>query len=169
MKRISSIALLFIVMVSSSWADISCPADSSFHVDMRTMLPDGSPNPTYGLEISTGLCACINFVDGVDITGSEITFTLNIVDNEPIRGTQIDIFHDAGNALSYEDGGNVLKGDKLDNLDDPTTSTVIESMTLLANEMDGFVRVMAYSTSRANTSGDGIEGNLFEIFQRNSV
>ena len=77
MKKISSIALVLSVMISSSWADITCPADSSYHVDMRTMLPDGSPNPTYGLEISTGLCACINFVDGVDITGSEITFTLN--------------------------------------------------------------------------------------------
>ena len=44
--------------VSSSFADIDCPADSSYHVDMRTMLPDGSPNPTYGQQISTGLCAC---------------------------------------------------------------------------------------------------------------
>ncbi|MEC9274149.1 MAG: T9SS type A sorting domain-containing protein, partial [Candidatus Neomarinimicrobiota bacterium] len=57
----------------------------------------------------------------------------------------------------------VVKGEKLEDLDDPTTSTVIESMTLLANEMDGFVRVMAYSTSRANTVGDGMEGFLFHL------
>ena len=36
-------------------------------------------------------------------------------------------------------------------------------MTLLANEMDGYVRVMAYSTSRANTAGDGMEGALFHL------
>ena len=35
-----------LVSVSSLFADIDCPADSSYHVDMRTMLPDGSPNPS---------------------------------------------------------------------------------------------------------------------------
>jgi len=94
---------------------------------------------------------------------STLTLTLLLNDNEPIRGTQIDIYHDAGSALSYDQGGNVVKGEKLEDLDDPTTSTVIESMTLLANEMDGFVRVMAYSTSRANTVGDGMEGILFHL------
>ncbi|SVB82291.1 uncharacterized protein METZ01_LOCUS235145, partial [marine metagenome] len=94
MKKVSLILITLIFMVSSSWADITCPADSSYHIDMRTMLPDGSPNPTYGLEISTGLCACVNFINGVDITGSEVTFTINIVDNEPIRGIELDIFHD---------------------------------------------------------------------------
>jgi hypothetical protein len=36
-------------------------------------------------------------------------------------------------------------------------------MTLLANEMDNYIRVMAYSTSRAHTSGDGVEGSIFHI------
>ena len=48
-------------------------------------------------------------------------------------------------------------------LDDPTTPNVIETMTLLANEMDNFIRVMAYSTSRAHTSGDSAEGSIFHI------
>ena len=48
-----------IFSLSSLSADIDCPADSSYHVDMRTMLPDGSPNPSYGQQISTGLCACV--------------------------------------------------------------------------------------------------------------
>ena len=80
--------------VSSLFADIDCPADSSYHVDMRTMLPDGSPNPSYGQQISTGLCACVTFEDGIEVNGNEVTFTVNIVDNEPIRGIELDIHHD---------------------------------------------------------------------------
>ena len=60
--------------ISSIYADVDCPSDSSYHVDMRTMLPDGSPNPSYGQQIPTGLCACITFGEGVEINGSNITF-----------------------------------------------------------------------------------------------
>ena len=145
-------------MVSSSWADINCPADSSYHVDMRTMLPDGSPNPTYGLEISTGLCACVNFINGVDITGSEITFTINIVDNEPIRGIELDIYHDFSD-LTYS---GVSRGDKLQGLvndeGDPTSD-----MTILGNWVEDHVKVLAYSVNRARTEGNGVEGNLLHL------
>ena len=158
MKKISSIFLTLIFMVSSSWADINCPADSSYHVDMRTMLPDGSPNPTYGLEISTGLCACVNFINGVDITGSEITFTLNIVDNEPIRGIELDIYHDFSD-LTYS---GVSRGDKLQGLvndeGDPTSD-----MTILGNWVEDHVKVLAYSVNRARTEGNGLEGNLLHL------
>ena len=158
MKKIGSIFLTLILMVSSSWADIDCPADSAYHVDMRTMLPDGSPNPTYGLEISTGLCACVNFINGVDITGSEITFTLNIVDNEPIRGIEIDIYHDFSD-LIYS---GVSRGDKLQGLvndeGDPTSD-----MTILGNWVEDHVKVLAYSVNRARTEGNGIEGNLLHL------
>ena len=145
-------------MASSSWADINCPADSSYHVDMRTMLPDGSPNPTYGLEISTGLCACVNFINGVDITGSEITFTINIVDNEPIRGIELDIYHDFSD-LTYS---GVSRGDKLQGLvndeGDPTSD-----MTILGNWVEDHVKVLAYSVNRARTEGNGVEGNLLHL------
>ncbi len=158
MKKIGSIFLTLIFMVSSSWADINCPADSSYHVDMRTMLPDGSPNPTYGLEISTGLCACVNFINGVDITGSDITFTLNIVDNEPIRGIELDIYHDFSD-LTYS---GVSRGDKLQGLvndeGDPTSD-----MTILGNWVEDHVKVLAYSVNRARTEGNGIEGNLLHL------
>ena len=158
MKKISSIFLTLILMVSSSWADINCPADSSYHVDMRTMLPDGSPNPTYGLEISTGLCACVNFINGVDITGSEITFTINIVDNEPIRGIELDIYHDFSD-LTYS---GVSRGDKLQGLvndeGDPTSD-----MTILGNWVEDHVKVLAYSVNRARTEGNGVEGNLLHL------
>ena len=158
MKKIGSIFLTLILMVSSSWADINCPADSAYHVDMRTMLPDGSPNPTYGLEISTGLCACVNFINGVDITGSDITFTLNIVDNEPIRGIELDIYHDFSD-LTYS---GVSRGDKLQGLvndeGDPTSD-----MTILGNWVEDHVKVLAYSVNRARTEGNGLEGNLLHL------
>ena len=158
MKKISSIFLTLILMVSFSWADINCPADSSYQVDMRTMLPDGSPNPTYGLEISTGLCACVNFINGVDITGNEITFTINIVDNEPIRGIELDIYHDFSD-LTYS---SVSRGDKLQGLvndeGDPTSD-----MTILGNWVEDHVKVLAYSVNRARTEGNGVEGNLLHL------
>ena len=158
MKKISSIFLTLILMVSFSWADINCPADSSYQVDMRTMLPDGSPIPTYGLEISTGLCACVNFINGVDITGNEITFTINIVDNEPIRGIELDIYHDFSD-LTYS---GVSRGDKLQGLvndeGDPTSD-----MTILGNWVEDHVKVLAYSVNRARTEGNGVEGNLLHL------
>jgi len=158
MKKIGSIFLTLILMASTSWADIDCPADSAYHVDMRTMLPDGSPNPTYGLEISTGLCACVNFINGVDITGSEVTFTINIVDNEPIRGIELDIFHDFSD-LTYS---GVSRGEKLQDLvndeGDPTSD-----MTILGNWVEDHVKVLAYSVNRARTEGNGIEGNLLYL------
>jgi hypothetical protein len=94
---------------------------------------------------------------------SSLTLTLIMVDNESIRGAQIDIYHDAGSALSYDQGGVIIKGDKLENLDDPTTPLVSETMTILANEMDNFIRIMAYSTSQAHTTGDGTEGEIIRV------
>jgi len=158
MKKAVSILIALIFMVSSSWADITCPADSSYHVDMRTMLPDGSPNPTYGLEISTGLCACVNFINGVDITGNEVTFTINIIDNEPVRGIELDVFHDFSD-LTYS---GVSRGEKLQGLvNDEGNPT--SDMTILGNWVEDHVKVLAYSVNRARTDGDGVEGNLLYL------
>jgi hypothetical protein len=158
MKKAVSILIALIFMVSSSWADITCPADSSYHVDMRTMLPDGSPNPTYGLEISTGLCACVNFINGVDITGNEVTFTINMIDNEPIRGIELDVFHDFSD-LTYS---GVSRGEKLQGLvNDEGNPT--SDMTILGNWVEDHVKVLAYSVNRARTDGDGVEGNLIYL------
>ena len=158
MKKVSLILITLIFMVSSSWADIPCPADSSYHIDMRTMLPDGSPNPTYGLEISTGLCACVNFINGVDITGSEVTFTINIDDNAPIRGIELDIFHDFSE-LTYS---GVSRGEKLQELvNDEGNPT--SDMTILGNWGEDHVKVLAYSVNRARTEGNGMEGNLLHL------
>ena len=158
MKKAGLISIALILMVTSSWADINCPADSSYHIDMRTMLPDGSPNPTYGLEIATGICACVDFINGVDITGSEVTFTINIVDNEPIRGIEIDIFHDFAD-LTYS---GVSRGEKLQDLvNDEGNPT--SDMTILGNWIEDHVKVLAYSVNRARTEGNGMEGNLLYL------
>tara|TARA_A100001011_G_scaffold397276_1_gene497768 strand:- start:1154 stop:2053 length:900 start_codon:yes stop_codon:yes gene_type:complete len=144
-------------MVSGAWAELDCPADSSVHVDTRTMLPDGSPNPTYGQDITTGLCGCLGFVDGAIVDGNEVTFIIRMVDNEPIRGIELDIYHDS-DVLTYD---GVDKGDKLDNVTDQDGNP--RTMTLLGNYLDDHLKVLAYSTSRARTAGDGTEGDLVHV------
>ena len=130
MRKLYSIILSTVFIISGAWADLDCPADSSVHVDTRTMLPDGSPNPTYGQEISTGLCGCIGFVDGAIVDGNEVTFIIRMVDNEPIRGIELDIYHDS-DVLTYD---GVDKGDKLENVTDEDGNP--RTMTLLGNYLE---------------------------------
>tara|TARA_B100001564_G_scaffold16568_1_gene12713 strand:- start:3 stop:941 length:939 start_codon:yes stop_codon:yes gene_type:complete len=157
MKNIYSILISFVFVSSVAWAELDCPADSSVHLDTRTMLPDGSPNPTYGQEINTGLCGCMGFVNGVTINENEVTFTLRILDNEPIRGIELDIYHDSP-SLVYS---GVSKGEKLENVTDEEGNP--RTMTLLGNYLEDHLKVLAYSTSRARTAGDGLEGDLIHV------
>jgi hypothetical protein len=157
MRKLYSIILSTALLVSGAWAELDCPSDSSVHVDTRTMLPDGSPNPTYGQEITTGLCGCLGFVDGAIVDGNEVTFIIRMVDNEPIRGIELDIYHDS-DVLTYD---GVDKGDKLDNVTDEDGNP--RTMTLLGNYLDDHLKVLAYSTSRARTAGDGTEGDLVHV------
>ena len=145
------------LLVSGVWAEIDCTADSSYHIDTRTMLPDGSPNPTYGQEITTGLCACLGYVDGVQVNGNEVTFTIRIVDHEPIRGIELDIYHDAAD-LEFS---GYAKGSKLENVTDEEGTP--RTMTLLTNYLEDHLKILAYSTSRARTEGNGEEGDLCHI------
>ena len=157
MKNIYSILISIVTVTNIAWAELDCPADSSVHLDTRTMLPDGSPNPTYGQEINTGLCGCIGFVNGVMMNDNEVTFTLRILDNEPIRGIELDIYHDSP-SLVY---AGVSKGEKLENVVDEEGNP--RTMTLLGNYLEDHLKVLAYSTSRARTAGDGLEGDLVHI------
>ena len=145
------------LLVSGAWAEMDCLLDSSHHIDTRTMLPDGSPNPTYGQEITTGLCACLGYVDGVQVNGNEVTFTIRIVDHEPIRGIELDIYHDAAD-LEFS---GYAKGSKLENVTDEEGTP--RTMTLLTNYLEDHLKVLAYSTSRARTEGNGEEGDLCHI------
>ena len=157
MKNIYSLLIPFVFITNVAWAELDCPADSSVHLDTRTMLPDGSPNPTYGQEINTGLCGCMGFVNGVAINENEVTFTLRILDNEPIRGIELDIYHDSP-SLVY---AGVSKGEKLENVTDEEGNP--RTMTLLGNYLEDHLKVLAYSTSRARTAGDGLEGDLIHV------
>ena len=73
-----------------------CPADTSYHLDIRTQVPDGTggmiDNPTYGDTIATGLCACIEFESTLSGNENSVTLTVLMTDNEPIRGVEIDIY-----------------------------------------------------------------------------
>ena len=163
MKRLT---ILLILIVGFAHA-LDCPADSAYHLDTRTLLPDGSQNPNYDQTIATGLCACLGFeatLSGMP-EDSTVTLIVKIVDKEPIRGIQMDVYHDASSALEYGDVGVVHKGEKLDVVYD-TAGVVITSsnaMHLLSNEIDDYVKVMAYSTNRAQTAGDSLEGSLFTM------
>ena len=157
MKNIYNILISFVIVTNIAWAELDCPADSSVHLDTRTMLPDGSPNPTYGQEINTGLCGCIGFANGVTMNDNEVTFTLRILDNEPIRGIELDIYHDSP-SLVY---AGVSKGEKLENVVDEEGNP--RTMTLLGNYLEDHLKILAYSTSRARTAGDGLEGDLVHI------
>ncbi|MBH10793.1 MAG: hypothetical protein CMG74_10680 [Candidatus Marinimicrobia bacterium] len=157
MKKIIALVFSGLMISSSAIADLDCSSDSSYHIDNRTMLPDGSPNPTYGQEVATGLCACIGFVNGTQIDGNEVTFTLRIVDHEPIRGIELDIYHDAAE-LTFS---GYAKGSKLENVTDD--SGTVRQMTLLTNYLDDHLKVLAYSTARARTEGNGEEGDLCHI------
>jgi len=98
MKRNITLQLIIILSLTVNAYGLDCPSDSAQHTDLRTLLPNGSPNPTYGQVITTGLCGCIGFAS--ELSGMEedssLTLTLIMVDNESIRGAQIDIYHDAG-------------------------------------------------------------------------
>ena len=189
MRKIFGLILTSGLLMTNVWADIDCPADSALHFDMRTMLPDGTPNPTYGLEIATGICGCLGFVNGVQIDENTITFTVRMVDNEPIRGIELDVYHNAGDVLhygpeAYEDAnGNGIydSGESFTDLDgdgewssSPFCSPCVNrgskllnvtngTMTLTSNRLDGFVKVIAYSLNRVETEGNGEEGDLFFI------
>ena len=163
MKRVAILISLFVGFALA----LDCPADSSYHIDNRTLRPDGTPNPNYGQVISTGLCACLGFeavLSGM-AEDSSVTLIVKIVDNEPIRGVQVNVFHDAGSTLEYGDIGFASKGIKLETVFDedgePITSS--NAMQLLSNEVNDYVKVMAYSTNRAQTAGDGEEGVLFTL------
>lgn len=156
MKSIVGI-IICSLLVSIAWAELDCPSDSSYHIDTRTMLPDGSPNPTYGQEISTGLCACLGFVNGTQVNGSDVTFTIRIVDNEPIRGIELDIYHDSPD-LEFS---SYSKGSKLENVTDEEGTP--RTMTLLTNYLDDHLKLLVYSTSRARTEGNGEEGDLCHL------
>ncbi len=170
MKRLTLIIALFI---TGSVQALDCSPDSSYHIDNRIDLPvpDGGtiPNPNYGQLIATGLCGCIGFGTGLSVVpeDSSITLTVKMVDNEPIRGLQMDIYHDAGLDLIFEEEevGSLQKGEKLEIVFDANgdTNTSVNAMHALAGDFDDYVKVLVYSSQSARTAGDSTEGVIFTL------
>lgn len=157
MKKAQMI-LSILLMLTMGYA-VDCPADTCYIIDSRVQLSDGSPNPTHGQEIATGLCSCLDISSSVDFSDTTLTLTILIVDNEPIRAVEVEIYDNAQGLLEYS--GTVEKGEKLLNVTDDVGAP--KQMTLMANQLDDCVKVLAYSTARAQTNGDGQEGALFTI------
>ncbi|MBT3216900.1 MAG: T9SS type A sorting domain-containing protein [Candidatus Marinimicrobia bacterium] len=150
-------------------------------------------NPTFGDTIATGLCACIDFKATLDGNENSVTLTVFITDHEPVRGVEINIYNDQSTLISnnmsepfvdadgdnsYDSGedftdwdgnGNwtsqlYSKGSKLTNLENEDgTSASSSAMQLIANDMGGYIKIMAYNTSQVQTQGDGTQGELFSI------
>lgn len=198
MLKIKTITTAVILSVSlTNLNGLDCPADSAYHLDNRTQVSDGQggtiDNPTYGDTIFTGLCACLGFNATLSGNDSSLTFTILVVDNEPIRGVEIDIYHDQGDLISNSmfepyndlnsnsayDSGEPFndwnldgswtprlydKGEKLTNVQNQDGSSASSnSMQLVANDMGGYVKIMAYNTNQVQTEGDGSEGELLSI------
>ncbi len=154
------IVLLIIVTLSVIKA-LDFPADSSYHIDEQIHLGDGSPNPNYGLLIATGLCVNVDFGTQLEISDTTVKLTVIMGDNEPIRGFQMDFIHNAPGLLVYTGMGSIEKGEKLENVTDENGAPSF--MNLLANNNGDTVRVMAYSTNRAQTAGDEQVETLFYL------
>ena len=71
---------LTIILSLSTYAyGLDCPADSSYHTDLRTLLPNGSPNPTFNEVIATGLCGCIGFASELSGIEEDSSLTLTLM------------------------------------------------------------------------------------------
>ena len=76
-------------------------------------------------------------MNGASVTGNEVTFTLRILDNEPIRGIELDIYHDNPD-LVYS---SLSKGVKLEEVVDEEGNP--RTMTLLGNYLEDHLKVLA--------------------------
>ena len=78
-KNMKRYILLIIIFISVDLYAVDCPADSSYHTDLRTLLPNGSPNPTFNQVIATGLCGCIGFTSELSGMEEDSTLTLTLL------------------------------------------------------------------------------------------
>lgn len=162
MNRTRGIGIIIAILALGSWVFAQdCPPGTSYQVDQRVFLPDGSPNPTYGQEIATGECACVGFAPGLSVTQNSLTLTVVLVDHEPVRGLELNIYHDAPGLLLYSGIGSIGLGEKFANATDPDGEP--QPMDIMANEVEDHVKILAYSRFKGQTSGDGSEGVVFNL------
>ena len=51
-KNMKRYLLSIITLLTVNLYALDCPSDSSYHTDLRTLLPNGSPNPTFNQLIA---------------------------------------------------------------------------------------------------------------------
>ena len=78
-KNMKTYILSMAMLISANLYAIDCPADSSYHIDLRTLLPNGSPNPTFNQVIATGLCGCVGFTAELSGIEEDSTLTLSLL------------------------------------------------------------------------------------------
>ena len=104
--------VLFVALGVSSVFALDCPADSAYYIDMDTT------SDNYGELIATGLCACLGFGDNIiiDNAAGQLTLTVILFDNEPLRGFQFEVYDDTDDALTVN---SAVAGDKIEGWDVP--------------------------------------------------
>ena len=105
------LSIIFIFSSSMLCGDVICSNDSSFQLDNRYSFLE-EVNPTYGDTIYTGSCACIDFSPEIDVNGETVTFTLKLLDNEPVSGFMFDLYTNVPE-LSFL---SIVKGEKIQNV-----------------------------------------------------
>ena len=129
MTTIKAVMLSVALGVSSIFA-LDCPADSAYYIDMDTT------SETYGELIATGLCACLGFGDNITIdeAGGQLTLTVILFDNEPLRGFQFEVYDDTNDALTVN---SAVAGDKIVGWDVPSGEMENGSALVFGFSYDG--------------------------------
>ena len=155
MKRLTFV--LIFILQTDIYGDVICSNDSSFQLDNRFSFLEEA-NPTYGDSIYTGSCACVDFSQNIDMSGDTVTFTLRLLDNEPVSGFMFDVYTNVPE-LSYLSVAKSAKIQGLYNVEGNPTS----DMSIIGNWLDNRVRIIIYSINAARTEGNGEEGDLLSI------
>ncbi|MEE2876338.1 MAG: T9SS type A sorting domain-containing protein [Candidatus Neomarinimicrobiota bacterium] len=89
--------LLSTILVGSAFAaEIDCPNETAYHVDLD------STSLTFGETVATGQCGCLGFNSEVVGTDSTLVLQVMVLDNEPLRGFQFTLMEESQKALEFE-------------------------------------------------------------------
>ncbi|MFQ6674583.1 MAG: hypothetical protein ACE5GH_07355, partial [Fidelibacterota bacterium] len=99
-----------VAVIALFWSGVAlafdCPADTAYDLERDTT------SASYGDTVATGLCACLDFGAGLTGTDSTVTLSVQLLDNEPLRAFQFEIFDntDNGLAVSSVQAGERIRG-----------------------------------------------------------
>tara|TARA_Y100000590_G_scaffold405777_1_gene494401 strand:- start:1421 stop:2290 length:870 start_codon:yes stop_codon:yes gene_type:complete len=120
--------LLTILLGSVFAADLDCPNETAYHVDLD------STSATFGETIASGQCGCLGFNSKAVATDSTLSLQINLFDNEPLRGFQLTLIEASEGALNFEWARTTGKSNGWEVWD---TSNPDGSVTLLGFDLDG--------------------------------